>query len=235
VLLYSVCLHSQSASLSWVGLGWVGSGWVKSFQFLSIRSRHFNSRLIQLLSAILLFLSILLFSHFGYTLINTRLLGLGWVEYYKRTIFFDDYTTYNCNGTCKLNTRGMKNWRFSTNISLSWQEHRTNDSILTELGQERELMGRVAKLKLQYFGHITRGSAGQLALTVLEWIMEGLRHQACRPTRQWIHDTEEWTGCEYIQLKEMSQDRAQWRRKISEWSSAVANHHRGRSTSEWVI
>ena len=24
-------------------------------------------------------------------------------------------------------------------------------------------MGRVAKLKLQYFGHITRGSAGQLA------------------------------------------------------------------------
>jgi len=32
----------------------------------------------------------------------------------------------------------------------------------------------------------------------------------------------------------MSQDRAQWRRKISEWSSAVVNPHRGRSTSEWV-
>jgi len=59
--------------------------------------------------------------------------------------------------------------------------------------------------------HITRGSAGQLALTVLEGIMERLRHQG-RPRRQWIHDIEEWTGCEYIQLKEMSQDRAQWRR-----------------------
>ena len=34
-------------------------------------------------------------------------------------------------------------------LSISWQEHRTNDSILTELGLERELMGRVAKLKLQ--------------------------------------------------------------------------------------
>ena len=64
-----------------------------------------------------------------------------------------------------------------------------------------------------------------------EGIMEGLRHQG-RPRRQWIHDIEEWTGCEYIQLKEMSQDQAQWRRKISEWSSAVANPHRGRSTSE---
>ena len=62
-------------------------------------------------------------------------------------------------------------------LSISWQEHHTNDSILTELDLERELIGRVAKLKLQYFGHITRGSAGQLALTVLEGIMEGLRHQ----------------------------------------------------------
>jgi len=116
-------------------------------------------------------------------------------------------------------------------LSISWQQHRTNDSILTESGLERELMGRVAKLKLQYFGHITPGNAGQLALTVLEGIMEGLRRQG-RLRRQWIHDTEEWTGCEYIQLKEMSQDRAQWRRKISEWSPAVANLHRGRSTSE---
>ena len=116
-------------------------------------------------------------------------------------------------------------------LSISWQEHRTNNSVSIELGLERELMGRVAKPKLQYFGHVTRGSTGQLALTVLEGIMEGLRHQG-RPRRQWIHEIEEWTSCKYIQLKEMSQDRAQWRRKISEWSSAVANPHRGRSTSE---
>ena len=56
-------------------------------------------------------------------------------------------------------------------------------------------MGRVAKLKVQYFGHVTRESAGQLALAILEGIMEGLRHQG-RPKRQWIHDIEEWTGCE---------------------------------------
>jgi len=50
-------------------------------------------------------------------------------------------------------------------LSIAWEEQRTNDSILTELHLEGELMGRVAKLKLQYFGHITRGSAGQLALS----------------------------------------------------------------------
>ena len=77
-------------------------------------------------------------------------------------------------------------WCWRKMLSISWQEHRTNDSILMELGLERELMGRVAKLKLQYFGHNTQGSAGHLALTVLEGIMEGSRHQG-RPRRQWIH------------------------------------------------
>jgi len=31
--------------------------------------------------------------------------------------------------------------------------------------------------------------------------------------RQWMEDIEEWSGCSYIELKEMSQDRDQWRRK----------------------
>ena len=61
-------------------------------------------------------------------------------------------------------------------------------------------------------------------LTVLEGSVDGLRHQG-RPKRQWMDDIEEWSGCSYIQLKEMSQDREQWRIKTIEWSSAVANRH----------
>jgi len=47
-----------------------------------------------------------------------------------------------------------------------------------------------------------------------------------------MDDTEEWSGCSYIQLKEMSQDREHWIRKTIEWSSAVANRNRPWSTSE---
>jgi len=72
-----------------------------------------------------------------------------------------------------------------------------------------------------------------MALTVLEGSIDGLRHQG-RPKRQWMDDMEEWSGCSYIQLKEMSQDRDQWRRKTIEWSSADANRHWRWSTSEWV-
>ena len=58
------------------------------------------------------------------------------------------------------------------------------------------------------------GSAENLAPTVFEGCVDGLRHQG-RPKRQWMDDIEEWSGCSYIQLKEMSQDREQWRRRQS--------------------
>jgi len=48
-------------------------------------------------------------------------------------------------------------------------------------------------MKLQYFGHVTGGSAGNLALTVLEGSVDGLRHQG-RHKRQWMDDIEEWSG-----------------------------------------
>jgi len=67
-------------------------------------------------------------------------------------------------------------------LGISWKEHHTNISILEEIGLERELMGKVARMKLQYVGHVTRGSAGNLALTVLEGNVDGLRHQG-RPKR----------------------------------------------------
>ena len=97
-------------------------------------------------------------------------------------------------------------------LEISRKEHRTNISILEEIGLEKESMWRVARMKLQYFGHVTRGSAGNLALAVLEGSVDGLRHQG-RPKRQRMDDIEEWSGCSYIQLKDMSQDMEQWRRK----------------------
>jgi len=117
---------------------------------------------------------------------------------------------------------------WSYTITVSWNKHQTNISILEEIGLERKLMGKVARMKLQYFGDATRGSAGNLALTVLEGSVDGLSHQG-RPKRQWMDDIEEWSGCSYIQLKEMSQDREQWRRKTIEWSSV------GRLVSERVL
>jgi len=125
----------------------------------------------------------------------------------------------------KYRIEALEMWCWRKMLGVSWRKHRTNKSILEELDVERELIAKVVKLKLQYFGHVARGSAGQLALTVLEGSMEGTRYQG-KPRRQWFNDIEDWTGYKYIQLKEMSVDREQWMKKTREWSAAVANPRR---------
>ena len=44
-------------------------------------------------------------------------------------------------------------WCWRKMLGISWKEHRTNKSILEEIGLERELMRKLARMKLQYFGH----------------------------------------------------------------------------------
>ena len=67
--------------------------------------------------------------------------------------------------------------------------------IYQEIGLERELMGKVARMKLQYFGHVTRGSAGNLALTVLEGSIEYRWFTSPRKTQKTMdgrHRRVEW-------------------------------------------
>jgi len=81
----------------------------------------------------------------------------------------------------KNRIEALEMWCWRKMLGDSWREHRTNKSILDELDVERELMAKVVKFG-QYFGHVARGSAGQLALTVLEGSMEGTRFQG-KPKR----------------------------------------------------
>ena len=109
-------------------------------------------------------------------------------------------------------------WRL---LGVSWREHRTNDSILEELNIQRELLPRVKRLKFQYFGHVMRGSAGEMALTVMEGSMEGRRHRGA-PRIQWKDNITNWSGQTLHQCKELVQDRLQWRRRIKDWSAPAA-------------
>jgi len=81
-------------------------------------------------------------------------------------------------------------------LALFIGEHRTSESILDEMGLERGLMKSVTRLKLQYFGHVVRGSTGELSLTILEGAVNGTRHQGA-PRMSWIHNVLKWSGKTY--------------------------------------
>jgi len=88
------------------------------------------------------------------------------------------------------------------------------------MGLEKGLMKSVARLKLQYFGHVVRGSAGELSLTILEGAVNGTRHQEA-PHMSWIHNVLKWGGKTYGKLKVLAQDGKKWRRLSWEFSSAA--------------
>jgi len=53
--------------------------------------------------------------------------------------------------------------------------------ILNQLGMDRMLMAKVTHMKFVYFGHVMRGSVGELALLVMEVAIE---------IERWL----EWSG-----------------------------------------
>jgi len=75
----------------------------------------------------------------------------------------------------RINSLEMWCWRRL--LGVSWREHRTNKSILDEMGLKNGLIKSVDSLKLQYFGQVVRESAGELSLTILEGAVNGTRHQ----------------------------------------------------------
>ena len=64
-------------------------------------------------------------------------------------------------------------------MGVQWKEHRTDESLLNQLGMNRVLMAKVAHTKFMYFGHVMRSSAGELASMVMERTMEGIQTERC--------------------------------------------------------
>lgn len=98
-------------------------------------------------------------------------------------------------------------------LRISWTEHRTNDSVLEELGVGRTLLNIIKRRKLQYFGHVTR--AGNITTHILQGTINGRRSRG-RPRRRWGDDIREWTGLSLAECTHRARDRRKWRRLILE-------------------
>ena len=65
--------------------------------------------------------------------------------------------------------------------------------------------------KMEYAGHVLRGSSGMSHLQILEGHLEGKRKQGC-PRRTWVNDLMDWTGLKrYVEIKRAADDRDRWK------------------------
>ena len=96
-------------------------------------------------------------------------------------------------------------------LPISWTDHRTNESVLNELGVHRELLVTMKKRKLRYLGHMIR--AQNLNTHIFEVRLHGTRGRG-RPSRRWGDDVKDWIGMTLAECTLTARDGESWRELV---------------------
>ena len=83
-------------------------------------------------------------------------------------------------------------WCWRTLLRVPWTARRSNQSILKEISPKYVLEGLMLKLKLQYFGHLTRITDSFEKTLMLGKIECGRRRR--RQRMKWFDGITDWTG-----------------------------------------
>lgn len=119
--------------------------------------------------------------------------------------------TWTLNASVKRRINAFEMWCYRRILRISWKDRRSNAEVLQKMKTKRRLLPTIVKRKLQFAGHILRGSGGLLSTAALEGRINGRRGRG-RPRRNWIDDVREWTGIyNYGAIKRKAEDRVLWR------------------------
>ena len=132
------------------------------------------------------------------------------------TLKQDDYNRINA----------VEMWFYRRLLRVSWQEKRTNDSILEELGVKRQLLSEVHKRRLRYVGHSVRNTKTDLMTTVLQGKFAGKRRRG-RPITTFVSNIEKSSGHSLHMMSQLSRDRDDWRAVVMSAGDPIDEHGDG--------
>ena len=123
----------------------------------------------------------------------------------------------------KKKIQSAEMWLYQRLLNITWQNKRSHNSILSELGVKRELYGSIVKRKLTFFGHTIRNNRCRLVPDIIEGKIEGRRGRG-RPRTCYMDNIKQWTDLKMNEVIQACHNRERWRELVRK-AARAANAH----------
>jgi hypothetical protein len=113
--------------------------------------------------------------------------------------------TWNRAMSSEINAFDM--WCYRRMVKVRYTDRVINVEVLNRMQTDLKFLRSMKNRKMEYAGHVLRGSSGLAHLQILEGCVEGKR-KVGRPNRTWTDDILKWMGLEsFGEVKRAAEER----------------------------